>query len=172
MAIGLTEDQAALADSVAGFVSRYAPRDKTRAEFETLGSGAVFGGWDKLVEQGLVTLHLPEDIDGGGAGPVDLAVVVEESGRGLMPGHLLPTVLTSDLLSRRGAGSARVSELLGRFAEGARGAVALSTTGLSATRSGDGFRISGTSAPVLGLVGAEVVVLGAAGPDGELWFAV
>jgi alkylation response protein AidB-like acyl-CoA dehydrogenase len=172
MAIGVTEDQAALADSVAGFVARYAPREATRAEFETLGAGGVFGGWDKLVEQGLVTLHLPEEIDGGGAGPVDLAVVVEESGRGLLPGHLLPTVLTSDLLSRRGSGSARVAELLGRFAEGARGAVALSTTGLSATRSGDGIRISGASSPVLGLVGADVVVLGAAGPDGEVWFAV
>src|SRR5262249_35007762 len=136
------------------------------------GAGGVFGRWDKLVEQGLVTLHLPEDIDGGGAGPVDLAVVVEESGRGLLPGHLLPTVLTSDLLRRRGAGSARVCELLAGFAEGARGAVALSTTGLTATRSGDSFRISGTSAPVLGLVGADVAVLGAAGPDGDVWFAV
>ena len=172
MAIGLTEDQAALADSVAGFVARYAPRDQTRAQFESLGAGGVFGGWDKLVEQGLVTLHLPEDIDGGGAGPVDLAVVVEESGRGLLPGHLLPTVLTSDLLRRRGAGSPLVAELLSRFAEGARGAVALSTTGLSAARSGDSFRISGTSAPVLGLVGADIVVLGAAGPDGDVWFAL
>ena len=85
---------------------------------------------------------------------------------------MLPTVLTSDLLRRRGAGSARVSELLGRFAAGARGAVALSTTGLSATRNGDTLRVSGTSAPILGLVGADVVVLGAAGPDGDLWFAV
>ena len=37
MAIGLTEDQAALADSVAGFVARYAPREQTRQEFESLG---------------------------------------------------------------------------------------------------------------------------------------
>ena len=90
MAIGLTEDQAALADSVAGFVARYAPRERTRHDFETLGAGGAFGGWDKLVEQGLVTLHLPEDIDGGGAGPVDLAVVVEESGRGLLRATCCP----------------------------------------------------------------------------------
>ena len=67
--------------------------------------------WDVLVEQGLLALHLPEQFDGDGAGFVELAVVVEETGRGLLPGPLLPTVLTSAVVDRYGDDGIRKSLL-------------------------------------------------------------
>src|SRR5262245_9552806 len=99
VSIGLGEEHAALAASAAGFVARHAPHERTRANLDELSAGALPDCWDALVQQGLLSLHLPEEHGGGGAGLLDLAVVAEEAGRGLLPGPFLPTVLTSALLS-------------------------------------------------------------------------
>ena len=58
---------------------------------------------------------------------------------------------------------------------GGTGACATQAGGLTATRSGDGWDVSGTTVPVLGAASAETYVLGAHSADGSgetLWFAV
>jgi alkylation response protein AidB-like acyl-CoA dehydrogenase len=41
-------------------------------------------GWQTLVQTGLVGLHAPEELGGGGASGVELAVVAEQLGRSLV----------------------------------------------------------------------------------------
>jgi 3-oxochol-4-en-24-oyl-CoA dehydrogenase len=173
VAIALDEDQLALAEACRGFVARHAPTADTRERFEPLAAGEAPESWDAVVAQGLTSIHLPEP-HGGGGSLVDLAVVVEESARGLLPGPLLPTVLTSALLAdaRPDAQSEVVAGLIGRLAEGARGATATVTAPLVATRTAGGWSVSGTSAPVLGAPGADVLLLGAESADGDVWFVV
>jgi alkylation response protein AidB-like acyl-CoA dehydrogenase len=171
MGIALTEEQAALARSVAQFTARHAPTTATRSQFPDLNAGGQPAGWSALAGQGLLGLHLPEWAGGDGAGPVELCVVLEEAARGLFPGPLLPTLLASALVDRHGQRPVR-EELLPRFVAGATGAVATGTGGLMATRAGDGWEVSGRTEPVLGAAGAEILVLGAGSSDGDVWFVV
>ncbi|OAA27797.1 acyl-CoA dehydrogenase [Frankia sp. EI5c] len=173
MSIGLDSNHAALADSVRGFVARHAPSAAVRAGLAGWVGGELPAYWPAVVEQGLTALHLPEEYGGAGAGPVALAVVVEEAARGLLPGPLLPSLLTSAVLARHGDDDVR-KRTLPALAEGAPAATALSAAGLSAVP-GDagGYRVSGSTEPVLGAAGARLLLLGARTPDGgEIWFTV
>jgi 3-oxochol-4-en-24-oyl-CoA dehydrogenase len=176
MSIALSEDQKALAESVAAFTARHAQPASTRAEFDDLAAGIWPASWRALAEQNLLGLHLPAEFGGDGAGLVELALVLEETTFGLMPGPLLPTVLASLIISRHGT-RALQEKLLPGFVAGATGACATDPRGLTATRSGDGWEITGITAPVLGALSAQTYVLGArvggSGDDGStVWFAV
>ncbi|RAY12408.1 acyl-CoA dehydrogenase [Actinomadura craniellae] len=169
MTIGLTEEQHELAGSVAGFVARHAPRERTRAALDRLAAGDPPESWDALVAQGLLAVHLPEEHGGAGGTAADLAVVVEEAARGLLPGPFLPTVLTSAVLTWLDGGTTAKS-VLDRFAAGARGCCALSADGLTAVRSGDGYLVTGTTGHLLAPASADLLLLGARAEDGEVWF--
>src|ERR1700745_3858484 len=106
MSIALSEEQKALAKSVAAFTARHADKGSTRAEFEDLAAGIWPASWRALTSQGLLGIHLSERDGGDGAGLTELAILLEEAAFGLLPGPLLPTVLTSLLVS--GHATARV----------------------------------------------------------------
>jgi alkylation response protein AidB-like acyl-CoA dehydrogenase len=175
LSIAVSVDQKALAESVAAFTAHHAESASTRAEFEDLAAGIWPASWRALVEQNLLGLHLPAEFGGDGAGLVELAIVLEETTFGLLPGPLLPTVLTSLVISRYGSGELPGSVLPG-FVAGGTGACATDARGLTATRSGDGWVISGTTMPVLGALSAQTYVLGAQTVDGAgmgtVWFVV
>lgn len=179
MSIALSEDQKALAESVAAFTAHHAKVASTRAEFEDLAAGIWPVCWRALVQQNLLGLHLPVEAGGDGAGLVELAIVLEETAFGLLPGPLLPTVLTSLLISQH-AGPQLRERVLPAFVAGRTGACATDARGLTATRAGGGWDVSGTTMPVLGAISAETYVLGAHvpgapgkdGADGTVWFVV
>ncbi|WP_436789469.1 acyl-CoA dehydrogenase [Yinghuangia sp. YIM S10712] len=171
MAIGYTPEHRAFAESVAGFVRRHASVEATRRELDALGGGALPAFWEALVASGVPAVHLPEEHGGAGAGFLGLAVALEEAGRGLLPGPLLPTVTVSAVLARY-AGDDAAKALLPAFAEGATGAVAVAA-GLSARRTPVGWEVAGSVEPVPGALGARYLLLGATDEDGaELWFVV
>ncbi len=170
MGIAVTHEQRDLARSVRAWLTRAAPPGELRRWLDAPepppGRPAY---WDAAAAQGLLGLHVPEEHGGGGGGLDDLAVVVEETARALLPGPYLPTVLAAELLHRAGA-----SALLADLAEGRRtGAVALGGTGtLTAVRTGTGYVLHGTAPPVLGAPHADLLLLPAATADGPLWLAV
>ena len=157
MAIGITEDHRELRSSVRGWLEREVPVE----------AADPTGWWKGLVGQGLLGVHLPEASGGGGGGLPDLSVVLEQTGRALLPGAYLPTVLASALLPAD-------SGLLAGLADGSRtAAVALEPGGITAEAvDGGRWRLHGTVQPVLGADTAELLLL-AALVDGEpAWFAV
>jgi alkylation response protein AidB-like acyl-CoA dehydrogenase len=96
-------------------------------------------------------------------------VVLEQAAFGLLPGPLLPTVLASHLIAEYSA----TDYLMPQLVAGATAACAVSAAGLRAVRSAQGWRVTGETTPVPGAAGAQVLVLGAAGPDGhDLWFSL
>ncbi len=174
MSIALTEDQKALAEAVAGFTAHHAESASIRAAFEDLAAGVRPTCWRALVDQNLLGLHLPVEFGGDGAGLVELAIVLEETAFGLLPGPLLPTVLSSLIISCHGGATLRETLLPG-FVAGGTGACATDSRGLTASRSGDGWAVSGTTVPVLGALSAEIYVLGAQSaedPGATVWFVV
>ncbi|MFG1925340.1 acyl-CoA dehydrogenase family protein [Cryptosporangium sp. NPDC048952] len=160
MSIAVTEDQLELGAAVSGFVARHAPVAGTRELFDALAAGGRPAHWAALVAQGLHAVHLPEEFGGQGGGLGELAVVLEEVGRGLLPGPFGPTVLASAVVSRAPAGDVR-SALLDVLAGGAAAALVQPDAGLTATPSADGWVLTGRTTPILGLPSAEVVIVGA-----------
>ncbi|MGI5329030.1 acyl-CoA dehydrogenase [Actinomadura nitritigenes] len=170
MAIGLTEEHEALADSVRGFAERNIPATAVRAALDA-DEETRPGFWPALAEQGLLGLHLDEEHGGQGYGLLELSVVLEELGRAAAPGPFLPTVLASSVIDASSNAKLR-AELLPGLADGSRtGAVALSG-GLTGTRQGGALVVSGSSATVLGALLADVVVLPVTAGDEEQWVAV
>ena len=151
MAIGLTEEHEALAESVRGLAERHITAETVRAGEPR----PAF--WGALAAQGLPGLHLPEEHGGQGFTLVELAVAVEELGRAMAPGPFVPTVLASALL----AGSSAAGEHLPALADGSR--TACVATAAELVR--DGRRVSGTADYVLGAESADLFLL----PVGEEW---
>jgi 3-oxochol-4-en-24-oyl-CoA dehydrogenase len=129
------------------------------------------GWWRGLAEQQILGLAVDEESGGSGAGGVEVAVAVEALARELAPGPVVPTLCAVQLLVEAGGTAAK--ELLPQLADGTRtAAVAFSCGDLRVTPAADGLVVSGTVRPVVGAPLADLLVLGATGPDGEVWFAL
>ncbi|SEP19477.1 acyl-CoA dehydrogenase family protein [Trujillonella endophytica] len=168
MGIAVTGDETAFAEAVAAFAARHAPAERIRAVVNGTPGDVVAGLWVRLVDQGFLELYLPEP-DGAGATLVDVAVLVEQAGRRLLPGPLLPTLLAGFVVHRAADGDAEARAALPTSAPAA---AALSPTGLVARRTADGWTVDGRTGPVLGAPGAEHLLLAAAGDGEDVWFVV
>lgn len=171
MSISITEDQHHLADAVRAFTKRAASVESTRASEKELAAGVRPRHWDELTRQGLHAIHLPADVGGQGGELADLAVVVEEAGRALLPGPFTPTVIASALVNLTTTRPER-SQVAEKFASGATGAVVLPQSGLTVTKRDGGFVLDGESTPVLGLLSAEVIIVAARTEAEDVWLAI
>ncbi|WP_067439519.1 acyl-CoA dehydrogenase [Nocardioides jensenii] len=152
--IGLDDDLSALADSARGLLGRHVTEETVRAAVEAKDEHLP-AWWPQVAAQGLLGLHLPEDVGGAGFGLSELAVVAEEFGRALAPGPFLPTVLASAVLHAAG----HDAHLPGLADGTTTGAVDLSRDGLRGAQTPDGLRVSGTSGVVMGGQLADIFVL-------------
>jgi 3-oxochol-4-en-24-oyl-CoA dehydrogenase len=172
MALAVTEEHQALAESVRGWAERNAGPGAVRAAVDASDSGAARYAESvhaALAAQGLLGLHLPEGQGGQGFGLAELAIAVAELGRGLLPGGYLPTVLASAVLAAAGADGKLVTSL----ADGTwSGAVALAAGMTAAADRDGGLVLDGSCAPVLGGSLADLVILPVAAQAGEAWVAV
>ncbi|MFJ7066933.1 acyl-CoA dehydrogenase [Streptomyces sp. NPDC101115] len=171
MGIAITHEQRELARSVRGWLTRAVPPEEVRKRLDLPDLAAARPAyWDGAAGQGLLGVHLPEECGGGGGDLVDLAVVLEEAGRAVLPGPHLPSVLAAELLHRAGHG-----EEAAAVAGGGRiAAVALGAGTLTAAPShaGDGLVLDGVAPPVLGAACADLIVLPARAARGTVWLAV
>ncbi|MGW1707125.1 acyl-CoA dehydrogenase [Streptomyces sp. NPDC002206] len=171
MGIAITQEQRELAQSVRGWLARVVPPEEIRKLLDASAPSAPGvrpGYWDGLAEQGLLALHLPEEYGGGGGALLDLAVVLEETGRAALPGPYLATALASAVLGGAGA-----SDLAPALAAGTRiGAVALGPGTLTAVECEGGHLLDGAAPPVLCGADADLLILPAVSAGGTRWFAV
>ena len=170
MALGVTEEHAALAESVRGWAERAGLRVATRVVIDAEVEGRPTT-WSGYADQGLLGLHLADEHGGSGATALELAVVLEEMGRALAPGPFTSTALASLVLADSGVPIAK--ELLPGLADGSRtAAIALAPGSLTATTNGDGLTLSGSAAAALSAHLADVLVVVAQQGDDALWLAV
>ena len=172
MPIGLTPEQGQLEEAVGRFAARHAAIDLTRKSFDALADGALPEWWDDLVAQGFHAVHLPETAGGQGGSLADAACVIESAAMALLPGPLLPTVITGAVaLSVDGPDA---ETLLSDLAAGRAATVVLPGRGdLRATVTEGGWRVTGRSGDVLGVCSAGVILTAARRDDGgTLWFVV
>ena len=153
MDLGLTEVQQMLKNSAREFLSQECPLTLVR-EMEEDERGYTDDLWRQVVGLGWTGLAFPEQYGGTGGDFMDLAVLLEETGRALMPGPLASTVVLGGLtVLDAGSGAQKQEVLTGVCAGETRMTLALTepsatlepsgveTTG---TPDGDGFRLNGT----------------------------
>ena len=170
------EEQTALRDAVRGLLARsYADFDnRRRAVAEEPGFDEKL--WTRLAEMGVLGLPFAEEDGGMGAGPVEVGIVAQELGRVLAPEPFLTSVvLAGGLVAATGSAEQR-AEVLGAvaagecvlaFAHAEPGTRYASTAAaVTATRSGDGWTLSGAKEPVPHGARADLLVVSATLPDG------
>ncbi len=180
-----TGDHEALRSTVRAFVEEAFPEAQVR-RLMAAPSALERPGWERMArELGLQGLVVPEECGGAGAGPVELAIVLEEFGRRLVPVPFLSTALATIALV--GGDRAVTAGYLEAVAEGRVVAtVALAEDGggwdAAGVRcaavsgdgdgDGDGWRLTGTKSFVPDGLEADLLVVAARTEAGVGLFAV
>src|SRR5262249_60740212 len=91
MDFALTEEQQATRDLARQILTDRETHEQLK-EIEAGGEGFDRDTWAELAKAGLLGIALPEDAGGSGLGFVALCPLLEEAGRTLAPGPVVPTV--------------------------------------------------------------------------------
>jgi alkylation response protein AidB-like acyl-CoA dehydrogenase len=170
MNFDLTEEQEMIVDAVQKFVTNDSPVER----FRKLREHDV--GWEKSVwksmgEYGWLGVEVPEELGGYGGSFVDVALILEQLGRGLVPEpYIASVVLAGGLLTKLGT-AAQQEAFLGPMIEGETSlALAyserqsrydLSDCRTTAKKAGDGWVLDGRKVWVLNGHAADHVIVAA-----------
>ncbi len=176
MDFSYSEEQQMLRDSVSRFITNRYDFD-TRQKILQRDEGFDPANWRMFAELGWLTVPFREEDGGFGASAVDLMVVMEEFGKGLVVEPFVPTAVLGGGLVSELSNEARKTELLGPLMEGnlqlalayaeagSRHNLANVTT--RATKSSNGYVIEGDKIVVFNAPSADhlVVVARTSGDD-------
>jgi alkylation response protein AidB-like acyl-CoA dehydrogenase len=180
MDFNLTDDQQMLRDSARRFVRERYGIEQRRAASKT-ESGSSSQHWRDIADLGWLALPLPEDVGGLGCSFIEIAILLEELGRGLVSEpYVSSAVLSSHILDVSDNPSAR-AEALTAMAEGRRRvAFAHRESGhryesipvsVRARRHGEHFLINGVKTLVLDGPSADQLIVSAQ-LEGDVGFAL
>jgi alkylation response protein AidB-like acyl-CoA dehydrogenase len=170
MEFDYTEEQLALQDTLQRFISRDYDFDKRKS---VLRSEAGFSAeaWKQYAELGLLALPLPEDLGGLGGNAVDIMVVMEQFGQGLLMEPYLSSVVLSAGLLGDSAADALKQKLLPQIAAGktkvalacyeAAGRFDLAHVACNALQKGGSWQLSGRKSVVLDGPSADYFLISA-----------
>jgi alkylation response protein AidB-like acyl-CoA dehydrogenase len=177
-----SEEQEELRTIVRQFLDAKSPESAVREQMET-ETGFDPDVWKQMAEQlGLQSLIVPEKFGGQGFGFVELIVVLEEMGRSLVCVPYFSTVvLATNALLHAGDEAAQAEYLPGIASGETIAALALtepngrwdaSGVEMTATKTADGYLLSGTKSFVLDGHTADLIVVAARTDNGISLFAV
>ena len=172
----LNDEQRMLSKTASEFIRERAPAARIRA-FRDSKDEVGFSRelWNEMAELGWLGLQIPEEYDGLGLGFFDLCVVLEQSGRELMPEPFVSTLLLGTQALLLGGTDAQKKALLPRVAAGetvvtvgyedagSRGDTPQPAT--VAQKSAEGFTLSGEKTQVLDGHLADRIIVSATTSD-------
>jgi hypothetical protein len=175
-------EQNDLREAVRGLLQRAYPDSERRRSVVGTDPGFDEKTWAQLAEMGVLGLPFAEADGGMGAGPVEVGIVAEEMGRVLAPEPFVEAVVLAGGLVAAVGTAAQRGAVLGPLAEGAS-VLALahaepgtrwspSASAVTATRDGDGWRLTGVKEPVPNGARADVLVVSAVVDGGTALFLV
>ncbi len=182
MNFAFTEEQEELRKTVRGFLDAKSPETAVREQMET-EAGYDQAVWSQMGEQmGLQGLHIPEEYGGSGYSYVELGIVLEEMGRSLLCAPFFSTVvLAANTLIHSGDDAAKQAHLPGIASGETVATVAFTEPSgkwdeagitMAATKSGDGYSLSGTKMFVLDGHTANLIIVAARTAAGVSLFTV
>ena len=180
----LNDEQKMLSKTAHEFIRDRAPAARIRTFRDSKDeTGFSRELWNEMAELGWLGLQIPEDYDGLGLGFFDLCVVLEQSGRELMPEPFVSTLLLGTQALLLGGTEAQKKALLpgvaigetlvtvGYEEAGSHGDA--SNVATAARKSVDGFEISGDKIQVLdGHLADRIIVSAATSDSGHTLFLV
>ncbi len=170
MELVLNEDQELIAKTALDFVAENSPVSRFRElrdSGEERGYSAKF--FREMAELGWAGIPFEEEVGGAGMGLAELCLIVEALGRNLAPEPFLGSVTMGGSTLALGGNAALKKAWLPSVIDGTK-IVALAhqeagarydlfKIGTTATKSGDGYTLSGEKAQVLDAVGADAVII-------------
>lgn len=168
MDFDLNDEQQMIMDQAGKFVANESPVSRFRRLRET-ERGWEPEMWAKMAEQGWLAISLPEEQGGFGGNFVDLAIILEQLGRGLVPEpYIASVVLAGGLLSEE-ASEAQREAFLTPMIEGKttlafayaepQSRYNASDCLTTASKSGDGWTLSGEKVWVLNGHAADQIIV-------------
>lgn len=152
MNFGLTETQQTLKNTTRQFLAAECPMSEIRRLMET-DTAFDEALWEKIAAQGWTGMIFPEGYGGIGMGLVEMAAVLEEMGRVLMPGPYISTVLLAGTAIEQAGNEKQKREYLKPICEGSAKATLalleesaswlLDSVHLHASLSDSGYTLSG-----------------------------
>lgn len=176
----LSEEQVLLRDSTRRLLETSTPIPEVRrlADTDTRYDAAT---WARGVELGWPVLALPESAGGFGGDFVDLTIIAEEHGRAANPGPVAGTALVAIAAARHASEDLRDEVVAGLAERNETAAWAFaeprrpwSIAGLraTATKTGEGYHLTGTKTAVHGAVGARWLLVTALLDDAPANFLI
>ena len=176
MDLGFSEAQQMLKSSAREFLEVESPDGYVRA-MEEDERGFTPEVWQKVAEQGWLGLIFPEQYGGAGMGFAELAVLLEEMGRALLPGPFFSTVVLAGMAIQESGTDAQKQEYLTRIGEGqiiftlalTEPSASWKPSGVEtrATSDGGGYVINGTKLFVPNAHVADYMIVAARTGDGD-----
>jgi alkylation response protein AidB-like acyl-CoA dehydrogenase len=170
MDFNYSHEQLALQETLQRFIARDYGFERRR-ELARSALGYSAEGWEQYADLGLLSLPFPEEFGGIGGNAVDIMLVMELIGRGLLLEPYLSTVVTCGGLIRDAASESLKRALLPRIGAGeiklalacyeAEGRYELSRVACAAVRRGGGWRLSGRKTVVLDAPSADYFLVSA-----------
>lgn len=176
MNFDLSEEQQMIQDQAAKFVAAESPVER----FRKLREDEI--GWDKsmwakMAEQGWLSIAIPEEQGGFGGSFVDMAIILEQLGRGLVPEPVIASaVLGGSILSELGTEAQR-DAFLAPMIEGStslafayaekQSRYELNDCATRAEKAGDGWSIRGEKVWVLNGHAADQIIVAARTAGGQ-----
>jgi alkylation response protein AidB-like acyl-CoA dehydrogenase len=171
MALVLNDEQTMLRDNARGFLAKNAPIAHLRALRDNRDAdGFSRALWKNFVEMGWAGILVPQDYGGLGLGHVEAGVVMEELGRTLTPSSFLSTaVLAASAVARAGTDQQKkthlpkivAGELIATLAVDETAKHHPEKTAMTATRAGNGFKLSGAKTFVIDGHVAKLLIVAA-----------
>ena len=166
----LTDEQLALQETLRRFIAKDYAFERRRS-FARSPLGYSAQAWAQYAELGLLGLPFPEEFGGLGGSGVDIMVVMELVGQGLLLEPYLSTVVVCGGLLRDAAAHAIKEALLPQIAAGklkialaayeAAGGYELAHVASTAVRDAKGWRLTGRKSVVLDAPSADYFLLSA-----------
>ena len=168
MDFSLNEDQSMLADSVARFIESEYDFD-TRQKIASGEGGFSTEMWMNFAELGITAIPFSEEDGGLGGGPIELMLVMEQMGRGLVVEPLLANIVLAGGVLRRAASAEQKAQYLAPLIDGSlQGALAfaepqgrfdIANIATSAKSNGSGLVLNGRKNMVLNGGAADVIIV-------------
>ncbi len=176
MDLSLNDDQNMLEDSVERFVrENYA--FETRRKNAATATGWLESNWAKFAELGWLGIPFAEEAGGLGWGMVEVSVVMEQFGRGLVLEPYMPTILLGGEAIARGSSAAQQQAILPAVIEGKKQlALAyaekqsrynLADVATTAKKEGAGYVLSGHKGVVFNGPAADHIIVAARTSGGQ-----
>jgi alkylation response protein AidB-like acyl-CoA dehydrogenase len=165
-----TEEQLALQETLQRFIAREYDFERRRAlARSSLGFSAE--NWRQFADLGVLALPFPRDFGGLDGGAIEIMIVMEQVGRGLLLEPYLSTVVLCGGLIRDAASDAMRRQLLPRIGAGtlkvalaayeAPGRYELSHVACTGMRTSDGWLLSGRKSVVIDAPSADSFIVSA-----------